>query len=78
MGEIVINGADLKEIADWLAENVGREKDARNLPLGHRWGDGWYLNIEYVGMSEWYTASVTIYDPEKLLLFILSHKSIYE
>lgn len=72
MGEIVINGADLREMAAWLAENVGREKDNRNLPVGHRWGDGWYLNIEYVGITEWFTAKVTIYDEEKKLLFLLT------
>lgn len=67
---------DLKEVAEWLALNVGSEFCNRNLPIGHRKGQGWYFAIRYVNSTEWYTADVEIDEEEKMLLFILSHKCI--
>jgi len=77
MGKVkLIADQDLKEIAQWLIHNVGTEACNRNLPIGHRRGEGWHLHIDYVGVSEWYTASVTIDDPEKKLLFLLTFPTL--
>ena len=67
---------DLKEIANWLILNVGLEYDNRNLPVGHRRGNGWHLHVNYVGMSEWYTTEVEIQDQEKMLLFLLTFPTV--
>lgn len=77
MGKVRLKAnQDLREVADWLVINVGPEACNRNLPVGHRRGNGWHLHVNYVGTSEWYTADVELEDNEKMLLFLLTFPTL--